>query len=63
MVPEEEMVSKIVKIEKTDLSLTKPSKQVKRRKKAKAQKNVASVSAVKDLIRPKSLTLLQKVLS
>ncbi|XP_046463695.1 nuclear fragile X mental retardation-interacting protein 1-like isoform X1 [Daphnia pulex] len=42
--------------------LTKPSKQAKRRKKAKAQKNIPDVPAIKELIRPKRLTLLQKLL-
>lgn len=42
--------------------LTKPSKQAKRRKKAKAQKNIPAIPAIKELIRPKRLTLLQKVL-
>jgi hypothetical protein len=41
--------------------LSKPFKRNKRRKNTKTQKNIATVP-VKELIRPKRLTLLQKVL-
>lgn len=51
-------------VEKPAVNCTKEyaAKPTKRRKKGKSQKNAVAVPATKELVRPKRLTLLQKVL-